>query len=444
MKKKLLSTVILFQIFALSLSAQTDTVSIYNMVFTPATLTISAGKKVVWINKSNTDHTSTSGIDCAKDGKWNSGYLSEGQSFSYIFNAEGVYNYFCIPHCLSGMKGIIVVKGVENPPKENEALKKKENKEPNQEINSQENKKNNEELQQENKKAGKPAPPNFKGLDIINAVTTKTLDKGILDFTIYHRFDDLIGNKGGPQVFFGLDNIRDVRLALAYGLVKNITIGIGRSKGDWFNAPYQEVKNLYDGSIKIRVCSQDTGTKKFPFSIAVYANTVYTAMKSQDMPESEANFKHFTDRFSHSCQIIMAHNFSKYLSFQLMPVYLRRNWVNICPDMSTDELDIFSLGGGARWGFSNRFALVAEYFYVFSEYRKKNKDVFSNPLAVGVEINTGAHVFHINLSNATGIIPNTFIPYTTSSWLKNGFRLGFSISRKFILNKKSGMTKQTA
>lgn len=416
--KIFISAIFLFQFFTTNIYSQTDTISIYNMSFEPASLTISAGEKVVWINKSTMDHTCTSGTNCSKDGKWNSGYLSQYQSFSYVFDSVGTYNYFCIPHCLSGMKGVIIVK--ENPPKENTGLKKKAD----------------EEHPEENKEKPKPTP-NFKGLDIINAVTTKTLDKGILDFTIYHRFDDLTGVNGGPQVFFGLDNIRDFRMALAYGLVKNVTIGVGRSKGDWFNAPYQEVKNLYDGSVKIRICSQDTSNKKFPFSVAVYANTVYTAMQSQNLQGSEADFQHFSDRFSHSVQVIVSHDFLKHLSLQLMPVYLRRNWVNTYTmGMSMDELDLFSLGGGARWGFSDRFGIVAEYFYVFSDYRQKNKDVFSNPLAVGCEINTGGHIFHINLSNATGIIPNTFIPYTTSSWLKNGFRLGFSISRKFITNKK--------
>lgn len=418
MKKKFFFVVILFQFFSSGIFSQTDTINLQDMLFKPAALTISVGKKVIWINKTNADHTSTSGINCTKDGKWNSGYISEGQSFSRTFDSVGTFNYFCIPHCLSGMKGVIIVK--ENLPSENKAVKKKDEKQ--QETRSQ--------------------SPGFKGSDIINAVSTKTLGKGILDFTMYHRFDDLIGDKGGSQVLFGLDNMRDVRLAFTYGFVKNISIGIGRSKGDWFNAPYQEIKNLYDGNIKILLFSQDTSKKKIPFSIAVYANTVYAAMKSQDIENSEAKFENFTDRFSHSCQLIVAHDFSKHLSIQLMPVYLRRNWVNTCPETRWDELDIFTLGAGARWGFSDRIALLAEYYYVFSDYRQKNKDIYSNPLAIGFEINTGAHIFHINLSNATGIIPNTFVPYTTSSWLKNGFRLGFSISRKFNLINGPGKKRK--
>lgn len=420
MKKKLFSLVIVFTICSSSLCAQTDTVYIYEMSFEPSSLTIGKGAKVVWINRSDLDHTSTSGINCVKNGKWHSGYISKDHSFSHIFDTVGIYNYFCIPHCLSGMHGIITVKENVNPLNKNESLKKKEN-----------------EVVQEENKGTQKRTPHFIGLDIINGVTANTLDKGILDFTIYHRFDDLIGKNGNQQLFFGLDNIRDLRFSFAYGLTKNITLGLGRCKGDWFIAPYQEIRNLYDGSIKIRICTQDTANKKFPFSIAVYSNTVYSAMEDQDIPGAESNFQYFSDRFSYSAQVIIARDFRKYLSLQLLPVYVRRNWVNINKGIRSDELDIFSLGAAARWGFSDRIAIVAEYYFVFSNYRQNNKDIFSNPLALGVEFNTGGHIFHINLTNATGIIPNTFIPYTTSSWLKNGFRLGFSISRKFILDKKS-------
>lgn len=410
---------VLFSFFILATQAQTDTVEMRNMSFNPPRLTIRKGTTVVWMNKTNQDHTSTSGTDCAKDGKWDSGYINEGKSYSRTFNEEGNFSYFCTPHCLSGMKGMIVVKAAGAAPPD--TLKKKEALNP----------------KAENKKS----QPGFKGLDVINAVTANTLGKNILDFTIYHRFDNLTGPRGGAQTFFGLDNIRDIRLSLAYGLTKNITIGIARSKGDWFNSPYQEVRNLYDGSIKIKVCSQDTGRGSFPLSIALYGNTVYTAMRSQEVEGSEGTFQHTSDRYSYSAQAIIAHSFKKCLSLQVMPVYLRRNWVNT---FSKDELDLFSLGGGLRWGFSERFAIIAEYFHPFSNYRQKNKDVFSDPLAVGVEINTGGHVFHINLSNATGLIPNTYLPYTTASWLKNGFRLGFSISRKFVLDKKTHAQKSTA
>lgn len=228
--------------------------------------------------------------------------------------------------------------------------------------------------------------------------------------------------------------MRDFRMGLSYGLTSSLTIGVGRSKGDWFNSPYQEVKELYDGYAKLRIIRQDT-SKNIPISITAYGNTVITAMKSQDNELSEAHFNHFSDRFSHSAQLIIAHNFRKFLSLQVMPSYVRRNWVNECvPD--GDDLDIYAIGAGARWAFSNRYAIIAEYFEVLSDYRQARKDQYFNPFAVGFEINTGGHIFHINLSNSAGIIQNTFLAYTNSSWEDEGFRLGFSIARKFDTNDK--------
>jgi hypothetical protein len=196
------------------------------------------------------------------------------------------------------------------------------------------------------------------------------------------------------------------------------------------------VRNIYDGSVKVAVCRQQNEHNKIPLSVTLYGNTAYSAMNKLDVEGSEANFKNNSNRFSYSAQAIIAHDFKKFLSVQVMPVYVRRNWINTSTG-GKDEPDFFSLGGGIRWGFSQRIALVAEYFHTFSMYRQANPDIFFDPLAIGLEINTGGHIFHINLSNATGLIPNTYLPYTTSSWLKNGFRLGFSISRKFVLDKKT-------
>lgn len=77
--------------------------------FSPESLTISEGDTVVWTNNGNMVHTSTSGTACDPDGSWDSGELIPGESFSYVFSAEGVFEYFCIPHCDLGMTGRITV-----------------------------------------------------------------------------------------------------------------------------------------------------------------------------------------------------------------------------------------------------------------------------------------------------------------------------------------------
>lgn len=91
--------------------------------FEPADLTIRAGETVTWRNDGTIPHTTTD--DPAQNpvatshaeyaqlpagaAPWNSGLLQPGQSFSYTFTVPGGYHYFCIPHVLSGMRGMITV-----------------------------------------------------------------------------------------------------------------------------------------------------------------------------------------------------------------------------------------------------------------------------------------------------------------------------------------------
>jgi plastocyanin len=72
----------------------TKTVVIQNFSFKPAHITIRPGTKVTWINKDSTVHTAT-----AKNGAFDSGYLSKGQRYSYTFKRAGKkYAYYCAPH----------------------------------------------------------------------------------------------------------------------------------------------------------------------------------------------------------------------------------------------------------------------------------------------------------------------------------------------------------
>jgi len=92
--------------------AATVQVDATNSQFTPKTVTINAGDTIKWVNKTSTiPHTSTSGQSCTPDGKWDSGTLQPGASFSRVFNTAGTFPYFCTFHCSIGMTGTITVNG---------------------------------------------------------------------------------------------------------------------------------------------------------------------------------------------------------------------------------------------------------------------------------------------------------------------------------------------
>ena len=83
---------------------KTPAVSIKNMQFTPATLTIKVGQTVTWTNDDDRDHTVVS----ADGGKtFKSDNLSRKETFKHKFDKKGKYPYACAYH--PRMKGTIVV-----------------------------------------------------------------------------------------------------------------------------------------------------------------------------------------------------------------------------------------------------------------------------------------------------------------------------------------------
>jgi len=64
---------------------------------------IAAGTLVTWVNNDSVDHSATSDTDL-----WNSGSLSPGQSYSFLFVNPGTYPYFCTEHGKASMSGTIV------------------------------------------------------------------------------------------------------------------------------------------------------------------------------------------------------------------------------------------------------------------------------------------------------------------------------------------------
>lgn len=79
-----------------------------NISFNPATITINAGTTITWINKDNTIHTVTGGTPGSPDGRFDSGNIGKGGTFTYTFNTKGTFKYYCKPHS-SNMKGTVIV-----------------------------------------------------------------------------------------------------------------------------------------------------------------------------------------------------------------------------------------------------------------------------------------------------------------------------------------------
>jgi hypothetical protein len=103
---------------------------------------------------------------------------------------------------------------------------------------------------------------------------------------------------------------------------------------------------------------------------------------------------------------------------------------NLVPT-AADHNDIFTLGIGGRVKVSQRVSFNAEYHYLFPN-QVVSEPAYSS-LSVGVDIETGGHVFQIFLTNSTGEIEETFLSETRGKWSNGDIYLGFNISRVFTI-----------
>ncbi len=273
----------------------------------------------------------------------------------------------------------------------------------------------------------------FKGSKVINAQTTETVKARTCDFNIAHLFGNIgVQSNGGVHSLYGLDNVSDVRFGFDFGITNNLTLGIGRSKQS----------EMIDGLVKYRILTQTTDNH-IPLSLAVYSDLGYnpqSAPKFYDGLATNTDFKQKEiHRISYVSQIIIARKFGSRFSMELLPTYQHRNYVLATINANNgaaETNDLISMGAAVRYKLTNRLLIIADYFYTFSKYRNNNTTpAFYNPLAIGLEIETGGHVFHLNFTNVSGIVENNFIPKTTDSWLKGGFKFGFNISRVFNVGK---------
>lgn len=268
----------------------------------------------------------------------------------------------------------------------------------------------------------------FKGTQLVNSRTIETIGKNDLDFRVSHRFGDIGGQFGGEKSFFGLENSTDVKISFDYGITDRLTAGISRSKGA------TAVRQLYEASLKYKWLRQ-TDDNKVPVTVTLFSNAVATSMASNVKANTPDHFNSFSDRLSFTNQALIGRKFSDRLSLMLMPTWVHSNYVTY-----NDDNDVYAMGIGGRLKLSNRMALIADYFRVFRSAASTQAFAatglnFYNPLGLGVEFETGGHVFDFTFTNSTAILENQFIPYTTTSWSQWRFRWGFNLSRIFSLKK---------
>lgn len=263
-------------------------------------------------------------------------------------------------------------------------------------------------LSNDSKPAKEYVTATFKATKVINGQSNETLGAGVLDFIILHRFGRL---NQGVSDFFGLDNA-NTRIAFDYGITNWLMIGVGRSS----------FEKEYDGSVKVKLLRQTTDNS-MPITLD-YAGSIMARTNKVALPDSVDYF--FSNRMSYANQIIVARKFSNHLSLQITPSHVHYNLVK----NASDPNDVFALGIGGRVKLSRRIAITGEWFYTLPGARL---DGYRNSLSLGMDIETGGHVFQLHFSNSTGMTERSFIGQTTDDWAAGGIHFGFNLSRVFTI-----------
>ncbi|MGM0579683.1 MAG: DUF5777 family beta-barrel protein [Bacteroidota bacterium] len=249
----------------------------------------------------------------------------------------------------------------------------------------------------------------FRDTRIVNGHSTEVLPKGMMKFIISHRFGAI---NSGVQQLWGLDN-STIRIGLDYALTDNINVGFGRSS----------LQKHYDFYLKYRFLQQrkEGGS---PVSLDYYTNA---AVRTIQTPQTEDLSLINNLTFVH--QLLLARKFNEFISFQIMPTYVHRNYVL---DLESKN-DIYSLGTASRIQVTKVLAFNLEYYFNLPNQLASQ---YQSSAGLGIELETKGHIFQLNFTNSLGMIAPLYIAETTGRIDKGDIHFGFNITRDFKIGAR--------
>lgn len=242
----------------------------------------------------------------------------------------------------------------------------------------------------------------FSTPSLMAQANTHQLPGGNLNVTIMHSFG--IATSNTIRNFFGLDNVRNVRLGLDFGLTDRWSAGIGRSS----------FLNIVDIRTKYALLQQSsTGTP--PLSIS---------LKGDFGVITQENNRPFADDYSTLVSAIFSKKLNDRIGLQLTPMYGYFSSVQ-----QGAEQNLFSIGMGSEIQLSERYSLITEYFPVIGNRNAGTKNAFT----LGLNIETGGHVFQLFFTSTEWHLEQYVLANNTNQFWEGDFRFGFNVNRIFGL-----------
>ena len=244
----------------------------------------------------------------------------------------------------------------------------------------------------------------FKGLKVINFESTKLVAKGGFNFIVSHRFGTV---KNGFENLFGLDEAV-THLNFVYGVSDNLNVSASRSSN----------QKIYELATKFRFVRQQEG--KMPFTLVGYTSILAnTALDTDNLPK--LRFEH---RLSYVGQLLISRKLTKELSILVAPTFFHDNYVID----DSQENSQYAVAFGGRYKLGARWSLNMEYGM---HLNRSATSLYNNPFSIGVDLETGGHVFQLHFTNSQSMNTNGVFGTSTGDWSEGDVYFGFNLARSF-------------
>ena len=245
----------------------------------------------------------------------------------------------------------------------------------------------------------------FKGLQICNMQSTKLAAKGEWYFVVSHRFGNL---KEGTNNFFGLDNAY-TKIGGVYGATKWWTLSASR----------HTYNKLYELTSKVKLANQEVDG--FPITIVAYNSMeINTELKKEQFPSIQ-----FNDRLAFTTQLLVSRKINERISIEVNGIYVHKNLY----EPTDEQKDEFLIATGGRCKVSKRLSVNVEY----AARTNHVNSTYDNPLALGLDIETGGHVFQMLFATSQPMNDVGYYTNGSGSWTDRtkGLYFGFNMYRVF-------------
>lgn len=263
------------------------------------------------------------------------------------------------------------------------------------------------QLEAENPKENAVESASFKALQICNMQSTKLPAKGELYMLVSHRFGDVTK---GVDNFFGLDNAL-TKIGVIYGVSNWLSLGLTR----------QTFNKAYEITGKYKLVNQIE--EGFPVTIVGYNTVDINSALKADASLPGLKFNH---RLAYSTQLLISRKISDKLSIELAPIYIHKNLY----DGILDQKDLILVGMGTRYKLTKRLSANLEYAARLNLPDEFNS-IYHNPLSIGLDIETGGHVFQLIVSNSQPMSDVVVFTNAGGNWAGGSLYFGFNMYRVF-------------